>query len=126
MWSWIPVIGPIVQACVNAFGKWQDAKTNREQISSTERISVGAQDVQIIQTRAEVAKTFAHDIGVTFARDVILNWYAVYVSLIFYDSCFRNILPPWMTWRVLALPDSLNYLCAGIVAFLFVAAWRGK
>ena len=60
-----------------------------------------------------------------FARDLILNWYAIYISLIFYDSCFRNLLPDWMTWRVLAIPSELSYLCTGIIAFLFVSAWRG-
>ena len=126
MLSWIPFIGPFLQAGVNMFAKFEDTSVQKTKIGADERTAVGAQDVQVIGIRADVAKTFAHDVGVTFARDIILNWYAIYISLIFYDSCFRNVLPPSMTWRVLALPDSLNYLCAGIVAFLFIAAWRGK
>jgi hypothetical protein len=126
MWSWIPIIGPFIQGAVNMFSKFEDASVQKTEIAATKDVALRSQDVAIIQTRADLAKAFAHDVGVVFARDVILNWYAIYVSLIFYDSCFRNILPPYMTWRVLALPDSLNYLCAGIIAFLFVAAWRGK
>lgn len=126
MWGWIPFIGPFIQAAVSAFSKFEDASVQKTQIAATKDVAIGAQDVSIIGIRADVAKSFAHDIGVAFARDLILNWYAIYISLVFYDSCFRNLLPPYMTWRVLALPDSLNYLCAGIVAFLFVTAWRGK
>jgi len=126
MFGWIPIIGPFLQAGVRMFGKFEDATVQKAQIASGERVAVGAQDVSVIGIRAQVAQAFANDPGVKFARDVILNWYAVYISLIFYDSCFRNVLPSWMTWRVLALPPSLEYLCAGIVAFLFVSAWRGK
>jgi hypothetical protein len=126
MFAWIPIIGPFLQAAVNAFGRFEDASVQRTKIAADKDIALGAQDVLIIQARAELAKSFANDIGVKFARDLILNWYAVYVSLIFYDSCFRNVLPPWMTWRVLAIPSSLEYLCAAIIAFLFVSAWRGK
>lgn len=126
MWSWIPLIGPFLQAGVNAFSKWQDASVQKAQIASNQTVALGAQDVSVVQVRADLAKAFAHDVGVVFARDVILNWYAIYVSLIFYDSCFRNVLPAGWTWRVLALPTELTYLCSGIVAFLFVSAWRGK
>ncbi len=126
MWSWIPIIGPFIQGAVNAFGKWQDAKVQLAQIAANKDIAFGGQDVQVIQARAAVAIAFKDDIGVKFARDVILNWYAIYVSLIFYDSCFRNLLPDYMTWRVLAIPQSLMYLCSAIVAFLFISAWRGK
>jgi len=126
MWAWLPIIGPFIQGAVNAFGKWQDAKVQLSHIAANKEIASGAQDVQVIQTRSAVAIAFKDDLGVKFARDVILNWYATYIGLIFYDSCFRNLLPDYMTWRVLALPPSLEYLCAGIVAFLFVSAWRGK
>lgn len=126
MFGWIPIIGPFLQAGVNAFTVYQDASTRKAKIAADERVAEGGQDVAIIQGRIDLAKSFAHDVGVAFARDLIINWYAIYISLIFYDSCFRNILPPWMTWRVLAIPDSLNYLCGGIIAFLFASAWRGK
>lgn len=126
MWSWIPLIGPFLQAGVNAFNHYQDTSVQKSKIAADQNVALGSQDVQIIQARASVAITFASDVGVKFARDIILNWYAIYISLIFYDSCFRNLLPSWMTWRILAVPSSLEYLCAGIVAFLFVSAWRGK
>lgn len=126
MWSWIPFIGPFIQAGVNAFGKWQDATVQKAQIAANKEVADGAQDVQVIGIRADLAKTFAHDIGTVLARDVLLNWYTIYVSLIFWDSCFRNALPAGWTWRVLALPTSLNVLCSAIVAWLFVTAWRGK
>jgi len=124
--GWIPIIGPFIKAAFASFDHYQDTTVQKTKIGADERVAEGGQDVQVIQTRANVAIAFKDDIGVMLARDVLVNWYAVYNSLIFYDSCFRNILPPYMTWRVLALPDSLNYLCGGIVAFLFVAAWRGK
>lgn len=126
MWSWIPLLGPFIQAALNAYSKHEDASVQKAQITANKDVAFGAQDVQVIQSRAGVAIAFAHDVGVVFARDLILNWYAIYISLIFYDSCFRNLLPAWMTWRILAVPPSLEYLCAGIVAFLFVSAWRGK
>lgn len=126
MLAWIPFIGPFIQAVVSIFTKVQDTKAALAQTEATKAVALGAQDVEIIKARAAVATAFKDDIGVKFARDVILNWYAIYISLIFYDSCFRNLLPSWMTWRTLALPASLEYLCAGIVAFLFVSAWRGK
>lgn len=126
MWSWIPLLGPFIQGAVNAFNHYQDTTVQKARISSDTQIADGAQGVQIIQARSGVAIAFANDVGVKFGRDLILNWYAIYVSLIFYDSCFRNLLPGSWTWRVLALPPSLEYLCAAIVAFLFVTAWRGK
>lgn len=126
MWSWIPVVGPFIQAAVSAYGKYQDASVQKAKIAADERVAEGAQDIQVIGARANLAVAFSRDIGVALARDVILNWYAIYVSLIFYDSCFRNLLPDYMTWRILAIPDSLNYLCCAIIAFLFATAWRGK
>lgn len=126
MFAWLPIIGPFIQAALNAYTKSQDTKIALTQIAATRDTEFGAQDVQIIQARSGLAIALKDDIGVKFARDLILNWYAVYISLIFYDSCFRNLLPDFMTWRVLALPASLEYLCAAIVALLFVSAWRGK
>lgn len=126
MFAWIPLVGPFLQAAVNAWDHYQDVAVQKARIAADQNVALGNQDVQIIQSRSSVAIAFANDVGVKFARDLILNWYAIYVSLIFYDSCFRNVLPSWATWRILAVPASLEYLCAGIVAFLFVSAWRGK
>lgn len=125
MWAWIPIVGPIIQAAINAYRIHSDTSVRKQQISSTERIAEGQQGVSVLQIRADVAKAFKNDVGLIFARDAIVNWYATYICLIFYDSCFRNLIPNY-TWRVLAVPDSLNYLCMAIIAYLFVTEWRGK
>jgi hypothetical protein len=122
VFAWIPIIGPILQAMVNAFAKAEDTSVSKAKIAADKEVSEGAQDVQVIAIRA----SHKDDIGIIFARDLVVNWWAVYNSLIFYDSCFRNLLPESWTWRVLAIPTSLNVLCTAIVAMLFYTAWKGR
>lgn len=126
MLGWIPIIGPFLRAASSMFASAQNTKVELAKVDAEKVIEGGKTDSVNLSTRATVAIAFKDDIGIQFARDIIINWYAVYIGLIFYDSCFRNILPDWMTWRVLAIPQSLEYLCTAIIAFIFVTAWTGK
>lgn len=120
--GWLPIVGPFIKAALSAFDHYQDATVQKAKIGADKDVAEGAQDVQVIAIRA----SHKDDIGIIFARDMVVNWWAVYNSLIFYDSCFRNLLPANFTWRILAIPTELNVLCTAIVAFMFYTAWRGK
>jgi hypothetical protein len=119
--GWIPVVGPFIKAGLAAWEHSQDAGVQRAQIAANKDVALDTDSVDIIRTRAQAAQ----DIGVQFARDLLLNWYAIYVSLIFYRSCFHHALPENWTWEIDHIPADLNYLCMAMIAYLFYTAWRG-
>jgi hypothetical protein len=119
MLAWIPFIGPVLNAIAGAYGKFKDTQVAK-------LVSNNATDVAIVDARAKVAIAFKDDPGVKFVRDMIMGCVALWIGLVFWDSCFRNILPTYLTWRILALPGPLEYIPHMVLAFLFVDSWRSK
>lgn len=116
IFSWIPIVGPIIDGIVSIFNKKEDTTV------SLSKIATGG-DVSVIQSRAAVAIAFKDDIGVNIIRDLLMFPTAVWYALIVWDSTMKNLVPTW-TWDVVDLPQSVQYIPYAAVAFLFVTSWK--
>ena len=123
----LPIIGPLIQGIVDAFGKHEDVQLQKQ--VDANKTSLGKQqdenktDVAVIQTRAQVAIAFKDDIGSRLIRDLIMFPVGVWTSLYFYYITFHNIVP---MWKVDEASQSMQYIPYAVIAFLFVTAYRGR
>lgn len=121
----LPIIGPIIQGIVDAFGKHEDVTLQRQ--VDTNKTALGKQqdanktDVSVIQTRAQVAIAFKDDIGSRLIRDLIM--FPVGVHTILYYWCLTF---PMYSFGVQEPVASMQYIPYAVIAFLFVTAYRGK
>lgn len=124
--SFIPIVGNIVDAVKSYVTKKQDVDLEKYKVDGVVSVERMKQDVEIVKARSELLAALKDDKGIQLARGLIMLSASVWISLIFWDSCFRDILPVGWTWRVLALPSNIEYIPYAVVAFLFALAWTKK
>lgn len=127
MFTWLPIVGPIIQGIVDAFSKHEDVTLQRQ--IDTNKTALGKQqddnktDVAVIQTRAQVVMAFKDDIGVRLIRDLIMFPVGVHTTLYYYMLTFKGVIP---TWEIPPPTEAMQYIPYAVIAFLFVTAYRGK
>src|SRR3990167_4788347 len=105
---------------------------NKRQDVSLEKYRVDGQ-VQISELENEVkAKTVLGNLLETLKDDKVIAWgrrlfiypTGIHYALTLYDSCFRNVLPDWATWRTLELPANMQYIPYAVVGFLLLMVYK--
>lgn len=97
---------------------------NKKEDTILEKYKVdGKVDVEVIKARAILTAAMKDDPASKFGRWFFIVPTGLYFSLIVYDSCFRSIFEDY-TWRILALPQSVEYVPYAVIAYLFVTAWK--
>ena len=116
--SIFPVIGQLAGAASSYFQKREDVKLEKYKVD-------GKVDEATIVGLSRLSE---HLIQIRFYR-VMQGFFllptGVYYALIVWDSCMRKLIPGW-TWRVLELPENVQYIPYAVVGYLFVKAWRNK
>ena len=98
---------------------------NKKQDVALEKYKVdGEYDSTRIKTIGAVAIARATDVVDRWGRRLFIYPTGVYYALTLYDSAFRNILPAWMTWRTLELPEDFKYVMMAVVGYLLVTTMR--
>lgn len=116
----IPFLGPIleffVQPLINLFIKKEDTK-----------VKLDANDVSVIQARAQVVIATQSDPGIRLARDFAMWFPITYVNVYIWDR-IMDISHPELVWgvRPLDLPWETYLPVMAVYSFLFALAWRGK
>jgi hypothetical protein len=120
----IPGIGGIVTSIENVLNKKADVALEKYKVDGTVSVAAIDADTKIIEARARLAAAMKDDTATKWGRGAIILFTCLWTAGIFWDSTFRELLPPGWTWRVLALPKNLEYMPYGVFAYLFVTAWK--
>ena len=122
MLGWIPILGPIIDGVTSIFKGYFGL---REQ----QVITQGQVDVAATQTAANIIATTKDDIGVRFARDLLIFPPVCWAALIGWDTIMARHSPDLM-WHVEKYPDVLAYL--PYMSFVFLLGniglniWRNR
>lgn len=122
MFSWIPLVGPIIDGIVSIFTKYQDTKLGTLQANLTA-------DVTDAQTSAQIIEATKDDIGLRILRDAALVFPVAWSALIGYDTLVSYRWPDYM-FHVNAYPPSVEYLPYAALTFLLgnigINAWKRR
>lgn len=123
--SVLPIVGPIIQGIVDAFGKHEDVTLQRQidanKTALGKQVSTDQTDVAIIQARSNVAIAFKDDLGVRLIRDLVMFPVSAWTACYYYTITF-----PDYSWHVATPPDAMQYIPYAVIAFLFATAYRGS
>lgn len=122
MFSWIPVLGPIIQGLTTVFIKSKDTDLEKTRIDA----DVHNQDV-LASTR--ILEAFKDDIGLRFMRDLVCFPVVVWSVIIGWDTVVALRFPE-LKFNVAEYPVSVSYLPYAVLIFLLgnvgINAWRTK
>lgn len=108
--GWLPILGPIVQAVTSIFSKIQDK----------EIVQIKA-DAEVTKVETESSTQIIHDtadnIGIRFARDLLIYPTIIWVDLIVWDKIVV-LEHPNLVFSVADLPTSIAYLPFAVATFL--------
>ncbi len=111
MFSWIPILGPIIQGIVSIFTSYESTQLGKYTVD-------GKVDVAAMEASTQLAIATQSDIGVRLARDLIMFPVAVWTALISWDNVILGIKPAWFI-KIVAYPPALEFLPYAVIAFLF-------
>lgn len=122
MFSWIPVLGPIIQGLTTVFIKSKDTELEKIRIDA----DVHNQDV-LASTR--ILEAFKDDIGLRFMRDLVCFPVVIWSVIIGWDTVVALRFPE-LKFNVAEYPASVSYLPYAVLIFLLgnvgINAWRTK
>ena len=101
MFSWIPLLGPIVDGIVSTVRSFFSLKSVMYRTD-------GSVDIEAMKTNADIIKTTADDIGIRIFRDMILFPMAVWIDLVVWDNIVLHVKPEWI-WTVERFPPGLEW-----------------
>ena len=122
MFTWLPILGPIIEGVVSIFNKKADTTVANRQIDADVRKSEIASSTQTLIA-------FKDDINIRITRDIILFPVSVWTSLIVWDKIVAKKFPD-LVWGVLPLTEAsgLAFLPYAVMTFLFgivaVNTWK--
>lgn len=119
------LIGKIVDNVGGYFNKKQDVDLEKYRVKGNIDIEAMKQDTAIIQARAKLAETMKDDPSTKAARGWILGGISIYTVLDLYNRAFTNAFPK-LTWEMIPLDATQQYVLYAVMAFLFALAWKGK
>lgn len=122
MFSWIPLVGPILQ------GLFSTASAIYSKFADTKIATIQA-EVTDAQTAAQIIQTTNDDIGIRILRDLALVFPVVWSAIIGWDTIAAGHWNGWI-WVVPNYPDSVQYIPYGAFVFLFgllgFKIWKGR
>jgi hypothetical protein len=110
MFSWIPILGPIIDGIVSIVVKLSDTSVAKAKIE-------GAVTVEALKASVETIKITEDDIGVRLARDVVLWPWAAWIGFIGWDKIVAYHWP-FLVMNVSPLPVNLSYMPLAVMSFL--------
>lgn len=118
MFSWIPLIGPILQGVTSIFSGFFSVKT--AEIKA---------EVQSEAVSEKIIRDTKDDIGLKIMRDMICLPVALWCFAVGYDTLIVGYWPNWM-FLVPPFPASVEYLPYVVLTFLFgnigLNFWKNK
>lgn len=106
MFSWIPIIGPVIDGIVSIFVKTKDTQLEKHKVDT--------------KASVDTLAIFKDDIGVRISRDLIMFPTAVWTALIVWDTIVEHRFPH-MVFVVGKFKDGsgLEMLPYAVLTFLF-------
>ncbi len=121
--TWLNPIAGIINVIGKFLTKSQDVDLEKYKVDGQVDIVAMQTDTAIIKARADLIKAMKDDPATKAGRWFFIVPTGIYFTLIIYDSCFRDVFPD-QTWRILALPDHIQYIPYAVVAYLFALAFN--
>lgn len=122
MFTWIPLIGPIIQGVISIFTKSMDTKLGTLKVERSSDIEEAKISAQIIQTTQD-------DIGLRLMRDAVCLPVVVWAMLGGWDTIVA-IRYPWLMFHVEKFPESMAYYPYAVLVFLLgnigINMWNRK
>lgn len=122
MFTWLPIVGPIIDGIVSIFNKKADTTVANRQIDADVRKAE-------ITSSTQTLIAFKDDINIRISRDIIIFPVCVWTGLIVWDKIVA-IPFPYLVWGVLPLTEAtgLAFLPYAVMTFLFgvvaVNTWK--
>lgn len=110
MFGWIPIIGPIIDGIVSIWKGHQDLEAIKYKTD-------GSVDIEGVRASTSIISATKDDIGVRFARDLLMYPTIVWVDLIVWDKIMA-IHYPDLVYGVALLPEAIAYMPFAVVTFL--------
>jgi hypothetical protein len=126
MW-FIPLLSKVLDipgAIAAYFNKKQDVDLEKYKVKGGIDVEAMRQDTAIIQARADLAKAMKGDPATSFGRLLFIGSVGGYTAVYFYYLTFYNLLPDYLIWEPLAIPETLQYMPYAVVAYLFVTSFK--
>lgn len=111
MFSWIPLLGPILQ------GLFSTASTMYSKFKDTE-VAKRTADTADAQIGAQIIRDTNDDISLRIIRDIALVPPVTWAAIVGYDTIVAMRFPDWK-FNVANYPDAVQYIPYGAFAFLF-------
>jgi hypothetical protein len=111
MFSFLPILGPIINGIVSIFTKAQDTALGKYQADATVATAE-------INASAQTITALKDDLGIQLSRDLILFGVAVNVAFVSWDNLVVHTYPD-LYWKVSEYPPSLAFLPYAVITFLF-------
>lgn len=122
MFSWIPIIGPIIDGIVHIFSKYQDTVLGKYKVD-------GTVDVEAMKASANIIQSTKDDICLRLLRDALCLPVVVWTMIIGWDTIVVRHHPEWV-WIVEKYPASVEYLPYAVIMFLLgnigINAWKRR
>jgi hypothetical protein len=104
-------------------GKREDTALGKYKVDGEVSVEAMKTDIEVIKARTALAEALKDDPTMKWGRRLFIYPTGVWYTSIIIYCVFHNRLPDY-TWKILALPPSIEYIPAAVVAFLLVTAWR--
>ena len=119
-------IGSIVSGALGLFSKGFEYLNKRQDVALEKYKVDGTYDIEHVKTIGAVAQARAADVVDRWGRRLFIYPTGVYYAFTLYDSTFRDLLPPWATWRTLELPPDFKWVMMSVVGYLLIQTVRGR
>lgn len=122
MFSWIPLIGPIIDGVVHIFSKYQDTVLGKYKVD-------GTVDIEAMKASANIIQATKDDIGLRILRDAVCLPVVVWTMIIGWDTIVVRHNPE-LVYVVEKYPASVEYLPYAVIMFLLgnigINAWKRR
>lgn len=124
--SAIPVVGQIFNVINNVtdkvssyFEKKQDVELEKYRVKGTIDVAAMQADTALIQARVDLTKARGNDADAKMGRVMIIGGTGIWVGSWMWYASFANLLPPYLVWKPLELPTSIEYIPYAVIVYLF-------
>lgn len=120
MFGWLTAIPTLLNGVLQWLNKKQDIDLEKYKVDGQVNVTALETDARIAIAVTQLQAVLKDDPFIKWSRGILLLFTTMWFAAILWDSIFRNLLPDWATWRVLALPDNIAYMPYAVVGYLLI------
>ena len=122
--AWLNPISKIIDVVGSITTNRQNVDLEKYRVDGQIQMTEFQTEVQAKSVLGKLLEKLADDKVIAWGRRFFIYPTGIHYALTVYDSAFRNILPDYLTWRTLALPENMQYIPYAVVGFLFLMIYK--